>query len=145
MNLEASRVLMFDNRGREGPHGPSRLLMVDLVDGTETTIFPNDRTPEHLRNLYSGHGGGISISPDRRCVFITFTTERKAVEVRISDGAVLTVFNSAHDVSHLDSLSKERKTKAATLPLWTVRYIAAEKSRGTNGQLIGEMSVEMDG
>ena len=102
--------------------------MVGIVDGVETTIFPNDSTPEHLRNLYSISGGGISISPDRRRVFIT--QKRKAVEVRISDGAVLTVFTSLHDVSHLDPLPKERKTKAATLLLWTVRYIdSGEKSR----------------
>ena len=53
MHLEGTRFLMFDNLGREGRHGPSRLLMVDIADGTETTIFPNDRTPAHLRNLYA--------------------------------------------------------------------------------------------
>ena len=121
---------MFDNKGREGPYGPSRLLMVDIGDGTETTIFPNDRTPEHLRNLYSNRRGGISISPDRRRVFITFTKKRKAVEVRISDGAVLTVFNSLHDVRHLDSLPGEAKTRAAALELRTIHYIdSGEKSR----------------
>lgn len=61
--LEGSRFLMFDNLGREGRHGPSRLLMVDVEDGTETTIFPNDRTPAHLRNMYLVKGGEISISP----------------------------------------------------------------------------------
>ena len=97
--------------------------MVDLANGTETTVFPNDRTPEHLRNLYSETGGGISISSDRRRVFITFARERKAVEVRIRDGAVLTVFHSVHDVSHLDSLPKERKTKGATFRLRTISYV----------------------
>lgn len=104
--------------------------MVDIVDGTETTIFPNDSIPEHLRNLFSNIKGGLSISPDRRRVFITFTRERKAVEVRISDGAVLTVFNFVHDVRHLDSLRGEAKTRAATLPLEVVHYIdSGEKSR----------------
>ena len=104
--------------------------MVDIVDGTETTIFPNDRTPERLRNLYSSRRGGISISPDRRRVFITFTAGGKAVEVRISDGAVLTVFNSVHDVRRLDSLPREAKTRAVALPLEKIRYIdSGEKSR----------------
>ena len=122
-HFEGLRFLMFDNMGRADPYGPSRLLMVDLANGTETTIFPNDRTPEHLRNLYSETGGGISISSDRRRVFITFARERKAVEVRIRDGAVLTVFHSVHDVSHLDSLPKERKTKGATFRLRTISYV----------------------
>ena len=131
VHLEGSRFLMFDNWGREGRHGPSRLLMVDVADGTETTIFPNDSTPEHLRNLHSKRRGGVSISPDRRRVFLTFTLARKAVEVRISDGAVLTVFNFLHDVSHLDSLSEERKTRAVTFRLQTIRYIDSGGSRGT--------------
>lgn len=129
-HLEGSRFLMFDNWGREGTHGPSRLLMVDIVDGTETTIFPNNRTPEHLRNLYSMAKGGISISPDRRRIIITFAQQRKAIEVRISDGVVLSVFNSVHDVSHLDSLPEERKTKAATLPLWTIHYVERDGETG---------------
>lgn len=121
LHFEESRFLMFDNLGREGTYGPSRLLMVDIANGTETTIFPNNRTPDHLRNLYSFQGGGISISPDRRRVIITFTEEGKAVEVRISDGAVLSVFNSVHNVS--DSLSGERKTEAMALLLRMTHYI----------------------
>ena len=140
-HLEGSRFLMFDNWGREGKHGPSRLLMVDIVDGVETTIFPNDSTPEHLRNLDSISKGGISISPDRHRVFITFPQRRKAVEVRISDGAVLTVFTAVHDVSHLDSLPEERKTKAATLPLWTVRYIEKDGKTGHEHRTTGGTSV----
>ena len=131
--LEGSRFLMFDNLGREGRHGPSRLLMVDVEDGTETTIFPNDKTPAHLRNMYLVKGGGISISPDRRRVIVTFSMAGKAVEVRLRDGAVLTVFNSVHDGSHLDSLPEERKTKARLFPMKTIRYIdSGGKSRSAH-------------
>ena len=130
VHLEGSRFLMFDNRGREGRHGPSRLLMLDVADGAETTIFPNDSTPERLRNLYSQWRGGVSISPDRRRVFLTFSLARKAVEVRISDGAVLTVFNSLHDVSHLDSLPEERKTRAVAFRQQPIHYIDSGGSRG---------------
>ena len=130
MHLEGTRFLMFDNLGREGRHGPSRLLMVDIADGTETTIFPNDRTPAHLRNLYSTTRGGISISPDRRRVIVSFTRAGKAVEVRLRDGAVLTVFNSVHDVSRLASFPEERKTKAVAHLIMTIRYIdSGGKSR----------------
>lgn len=129
VHLEGSRFLMFDNLGREGRHGPSRLLMLDVADGVETTIFPNDSTPEHLRNLHSRWRGSVSISPDRRRVFLTFSLAPKAVEVRISDGAVLTVFNSLHDVSHLDSLSEERKTMAVMLTLQPIRYIDSGEAR----------------
>lgn len=128
--LKGSKFLMFNNLGREGTHGPSRLLMVDMANGAETTVFPNDRTPEHLRNLFSYRNGGISISSDRRRVFIMFPVEGKAVEARISDGAVLTVFTSVHDVSYLDFLPEERKTKAPTFMLQPIHYIERDGEAG---------------
>ena len=128
-HFEGTKFLMFDNKGRDDKHGPSRLLMIDVADGRETTIFPNDTTPEHLRNLFSDTVGGISVSPDRRRVMVTFSRERKAVEVRLKDGAVLTVFNSVHNISHLDSLPEERKTRAASFELRTIHYLERKGRR----------------
>ena len=61
-HLEGSTFLMFDNLGHDYVGGPSRLLMVDIANGRETTIFPNERTPESLRGLFSRYRG-ISTSP----------------------------------------------------------------------------------
>ena len=124
-HLEGAKFLMFDNWGSDGVHGPSRLLMVDLADGKETTIFPNDRTPEHLRDLFTYYAGHISISPDRRRCIVTYSHERAAVEVRLADGAVLSVFTNLHDMSHLTTtmLPDERKTKAVGLRLNSIKYI----------------------
>lgn len=138
LHLEGTKFLMFDNLGRDDRYGPSRLLMIDIADGQETTLFPNDSTPAPLRNLYSGNKGGISISPDRRRVIITHTWAKKAVEVRLRDGAVLTVFNSVHDGSHLDALPEERKTKAVAFELRAIRYIASGGSRRTSIELSEE-------
>ena len=122
MHLEGAKFLMFDNWGGDGVHGPSRLLMVDLADGEETTIFPNDTTPEHLRSMFSEAGGLISISPDRRRVIVTYHAEGTAVEVRLADGAVLAVFTNLHDMSHLDSFAEEKKS-VVVIPLTCVKYI----------------------
>lgn len=122
-HLEGSKFLMFDNLGSDGVHGPSRLLMVDLADGEETTIFPNDRTPEHLRVLFSHRGGDISISPDRRRCIVIYSYKRSAVEVRLADGAVLAVFTNLHDMSHVNTLPDERKTKAVWYNLHSTKYI----------------------
>ena len=122
-HLEGSKFLMLDNWGGDGVHGPSRLLMVNLADGKETTIFPNDRTPEHLQGLFTYHGGHISISPDRRRCIVTYQAPRSAVEVRLADGEVLTVFTNLHDYSHLTTLPDERKTKAVRLFIFCIKYI----------------------
>ena len=116
-HLGGSRFLLFDNRGgRSGnlPHdGPSRLLMVDVDTGMETAVFPNDRTPDALRRLYTANEGAIDLSPDRRRVAIAFTEAGVAVEVRLADGAVLAVHRSLHDVSGQDQFPDERLERAA--------------------------------
>ena len=125
LHFEGSRFLLFDNQGgrtADGALGVSRLLMVDAASGEETTIFPNHRTPGHLRKLYTAEEGGVALSPDRRRALVTFTEEGRAVEVRIADGAVLVVFDSLHDVSHLERLPEERTTRAARNPLREIRY-----------------------
>ena len=124
MHLEGTKFLMFDNWGRDDTHGRPRLLMVDVAEGSETHIFPNDATPECLRNLSSRVAGGIAISPDNHRVIVTFSLEGQAVEVRLADGAVLTAFTAVHDVSQIDSLPEKRKTQAALYNLRSaIQYI----------------------
>jgi len=123
-HLTGSTFLMFDNYGGDGVHGPSRLLMIDLADGRETTLFPNDQTPEPLRNLFSDIRGVIDISPDRRRAMVSFTQEGVAVEVRLADGAVLNAFHSLHDVSNLEQFSEEHwQQRAAVFGMKGLYYI----------------------
>ena len=125
LHFEGSRFLLLDNQGgrtADGSLGVSRLLMVDAASGEETTIFPNHRTPGHLRELYTSVHGGVAISPDRSRALVTFTQDGKAVEVRIADGAVLVVFDSLHDVSHLERFPEERTTRAVRSDLTEIRY-----------------------
>ena len=96
MHLEGTKFLMLDNRGGDGVHGPSRLLLVDVAEGTEHTVFPNGATPGHLQDLLSPIGGQISLSPDRRRVVVVFAGEGRVVEVRLADGAVLTVLTKPY-------------------------------------------------
>ena len=128
LHWEETRFLMFDNHGSDGAHGPSRLLMFDLADGQETTIFPNDSTPESLRGLFSTNRGRIDISPDRRRALVVFSNEGVAVEVRLSDGAALNVFRSLHDVSSLDQFSDKRATQSAIFQIFGLDYIPERES-----------------
>ena len=105
LHFEGSRFLLLDNlggRSADGALAVSRLLMVDAASGEETTIFPNRRTPDHLRDLYTAEQGGVALSPDRTRAVVTFRDEKKAVEVRIADGAVLVVFDSLHYMFHTE-------------------------------------------
>lgn len=122
-HFEGSRFLMLDNMGSDGVHGPSRILMIDLTDGRETTLFPNDSTPEYLRNLHTSVGGHLSVSPDRRRLIASFNSEGVAVEIGLPDGEALNVFHSLHDVSGLDKFPAERETKAARFRMDNISYI----------------------
>lgn len=57
-----------------------------------------------------------------------FTREGKAVEVRIEGGAVLSVFDAVHDVSHLASFPEEQKSQIAQFRLMQILYSKGEKS-----------------
>ena len=126
-HLAGTRFLMFDNQGGDGVHGPSRLLLVDVAEGTERTVFPNDTTPGHLQDLFSGGGGHISVSPDRRRVLAVFPGEGRVVEVRLADGAVLTVLTEPYHPAP----SGERKAGGWRYHhwLWGVQYIDGNGAR----------------
>ncbi len=109
-HLEKARFLIFDNQGTDGTYGPSRLLMVDLATGKETTIFPNDDTPESLGDWYTPIFGQFDVSPDKRRVLLVDPNRGRAFEIRLSDGKILNVFHHIHNMSSLtgfpDALSK---------------------------------------
>ena len=129
LHLEGSRFLMFDNLGMEAAAGGgfSRLLMVDVADGSETTIFPNAATPDRLRQVFfTVHGGDAALSPDRRRVIGTARASGRGVEVRLSDGAVLAEFDNVHDVSRVEWLPDDRTTHARRRPLPGIRYAPGE-------------------
>ena len=108
-HLEGPTFVMFDNQGHDEVGGPSRLLLVDLADGRETTIFPNYRTPESLRDLFSDRRSYIDVSADRERALVVFTDEGMGVEVRLSDGEILNIFRSCCTSGQvLDRLFKAR-------------------------------------
>ena len=123
-HLAGTTFLMFDNRGDKG--GESRLLQIDVATGVETTIFPNDRTPDALRGLVTRVAGSIAISSDRTRAIASFGREGLALEVRLSDGAVLSVVRSLHDVSGLDQFPGERHERAAVFWQMTADYLRSE-------------------
>ena len=115
-HFEKARFLMFDNLGTDGVHGPSRLLMVDLATGQETTLFPRDHTPAHLRWV-THFRGQLAVSPDRRRVLFNETLESRVLELDLSDGRVLNIFRQLHDLSSVDAIPEPFRQRA-----WLFEY-----------------------
>ena len=105
--LDGARFVMFDNLGTDGAQGPSRLLVVDLATGEETTVFPTETTPAHLRDWFAVQRGQFDVSPDRRRILLSDPFGARAFEIRLADGAVLNVFRQIHDLSRLPGFPKE--------------------------------------
>ena len=110
-HFEKARFLMFDNLGTDGVHGPSRLLMVDLATGKETTLFPRDHTPARLRRV-TAVNGYMEMSPDRRRVLFNEKTLGRILEVRLSDGRVLNIFRQLHDLSSVEAIPDPFRQRA---------------------------------
>ena len=103
-HLTGSRFLLFDNWGVEAKRdGPSRVLMVDLADGSETTVFPvpSAHMGLPLGDLFTHERGSLSVSPDRQRLIVTFLQGWKAFEIEIATGKVLTEFTGVHDLTPL--------------------------------------------
>ena len=122
-HLEKARFLMFDNQGTDGIHGPSRLLMVDLATGKETTLFPpHDGTPEHLGDWYVSFRGQFDVSPDGRRILLVDPPRSRAFEIRLSDGEILNVFHQIHDLSTLTGFPQALAKNAWLFELDGIHY-----------------------
>ena len=110
-HFEKARFLLFDNLGTDGVHGPSRLLMVDLATGKETTLFPREHTPANLRWV-THFQGQLAVSPDRRRVLFNEPGAGRTLEVRLSDGRVLNIFRQLHDLSSVDAIPEPFRQRA---------------------------------
>ena len=118
-HFEKARFLMFDNLGADGIHGPSRLLMVDLATGKETTLFPRDHTPARLRRV-TPMSGSLGVSPDRQRVLFNEAMAGQTLEVRLSDGRVLNIFRQLHDLSSVEAIPAPFRQQA-----WVFQYSAS--------------------
>lgn len=120
---KGSKFLMFDNQNlyNDVPV-QSRLLLVDLANGRETTLFPKGDIPQ-LPLLFSRYSGDVAVSPERERAIVTFTRIGIAVEVRLADGAVLNIFRNLHDISSAEIFPDERKTRSGVFDLFGLDYI----------------------
>ena len=133
-HVRAATFVMFDNgtdQGFKPPGvlGPSRILTIDLATGQERTIFPNERTPEDLHH-FSSKIGKVDVSPDRKRAIISYGLNGIAVEVRLSDGEVLNVFRSLHDVAAVERFPEKRHSNAAIFRTLGIGYVERYESGG---------------
>ena len=119
-HLEKARFLIFDNQNTG--NGLSRLLMVDLATGKETTIFPSDRSSEQMGDWYVQVRGQFDVSPDKRRVLLADYPRGRGFEIRLSDGKILNTFLQIHDLSTLPGFPDELAKNAWIFELDSLHY-----------------------
>src|SRR4030095_9314764 len=77
--IDAHTVVMMDNCGGDYAGGPSRVLLFDLADGKERTLFPNALSK--WPGTFTKEAGNIDISADHKRVIATFTHSGRAYEI----------------------------------------------------------------
>ena len=118
---KSSTMLIFDDHGGGWDGGPSRLIAFDLATRKERTLLPNANAPG--ATMFSDTLGNVSISPDLSRAIVAPSWDGKAYEIRISDGAVLTVFNNVHDLSTVPAAGDSRSSRAGRFVLAGVYYV----------------------
>lgn len=122
-HLEGSKFLLFDNFGSSNLTGVSRVLEIDIADGRERTVFPNEETPETARDLFIPNSGHLHLAPDRSRAIVMFPPLGLAVEIRLPDGEATALLRSVHDVSRLGGWPDESRSRSASFGTYGFAYL----------------------
>ena len=121
-HLDGARFVLLDNLGSDGAFGPSRLLLVNIATGQETTLFPTATTPSHLRDWFVFTGGQFDISADGQRALLSDPSNGHALEIRLADGQVLNIFRQTHDLSGLPGFPETLRNNAWHFSFHGVHY-----------------------
>ncbi|WP_395622576.1 arylsulfotransferase family protein [Sphingomonas daechungensis] len=119
--LPDGTVLMFDNQGGSRSLGGSRILRVNLVDGSAQTVFPTDASGPVLP-FFNFDGGTVTPSPDGKRAMIASKHEARDIEIDLATGKPLwTMLHVA------DSGSAGGKPEAAYFNAYGNYYLTKEQ------------------
>ena len=121
--LPDGTVLAFDNHGGRSNEGGSRVVRIDLSDGSAATVFPTAASAAVLP-FGSDLGGHIDISADGRRAMIVAKEPGRAIEIDVATGKPLWTMENSRDITpYLKAEGIDAKSGNARLKLWGVGYL----------------------
>jgi len=96
--LPDGTVLVFDNLGGQTVLGGSRIVRLNLVDGSAAPVFPTPASKPMLP-FYSTDGGTVTPSADGRRAIISSKDESRAFEIDIATGKALWTMKRVMDIA----------------------------------------------
>jgi hypothetical protein len=98
--LPDGSVLVFDNQGGSRSMGGSRILRLNLIDGSAQTVFPT-KASKPVLPFFSVDGGTVVPSPDGKRAMISSKKESRDIEVDLATGRPLWSMTHVFDVGPL--------------------------------------------
>lgn len=96
--LPDGSVLAFDNQGGARSLGGSRIMRLNLVDGSAQVVFPTAASKSMLP-FFSEDGGTVTPSPDGKRAMISSKDESRDIEIDLATGRPLWEMREVLDVA----------------------------------------------
>lgn len=96
--LPDGTVVAFDNQGGSKKTGGSRIVRINLNDGSSRTIFPTAASKPVLP-FFSTDGSNVAVSPDGKRLMLSVKDESRDIEIDVGTGKALWVNKRVMDIA----------------------------------------------
>jgi hypothetical protein len=117
--LPDGSVLAFDNMGGNRELGGSRVVRLDLVKGTATTVFP--RGAGALAPVRSVTAGHINVAGGGQRALVSITHQGRIVEIDVESGEPLWVYENTHEIGAI--LKSDARVTRARFATYGAYYV----------------------
>jgi len=123
--LPDGTVLAFDNQGGAKALGGSRIVRLNLVDGSVQTLFPTQES-RALLPFFSETGGFVMPSPDGKRAMVSSEDQSRDFEFDLATGRPLWIMTHAIDVNPI--MKKRGKPLAGLLNVRGTYYLTKDQA-----------------
>lgn len=127
-------VLAFDNQGGSRSLGGSRIVRLNLVDGSAQTVFPTDASRSMLP-FGSSDGGTVTPSPDGKRAMISSKNKSRDIEFDLATGRPLWSMTHVLDVGPI--MKKSGKPVAGYFTAYGSYYLTENDARTLHLRRVG--------
>ena len=122
--LPDGSVVVFDNLGGKRDQGGTRIVRLDLENGTAETVFPRESGKQSGLPFQSDDGGHLSVSPDGKRLMIASKHQSHIFEVEIATGDILWEMDHCMDMSaYLEKFDLEAEASNACFRTYGAYYL----------------------
>ena len=127
-------VLIFDNLGGLSRQGGSRIVQLNMGNGSTRIVIP-DPDDKDDEDFLSATAGYIDLSRDRSRALVSLTRQGRTLEVDLASGDILWEFLNIHDVSDVVKSENETDKVFGRFATQTVRYFVDPDFEFNEGRL----------